>query len=249
MPSKAAETSYLESFLRSQGNLQFSGVQSDERPDFLARAGARTIGIEVTRFSPAVKEGHLRPDAQTSLRDRTMNLAREAYYAAGGVPLHVHAIFNSHPPLTKRRAPHLAREIANFLRARSPSLTLYQSSDLDNRNTDSFLPEIAALQALRVRAEEHGAWYDGEGAWVRHADERDVACVVMRKEPRVPQYRQRCDELWLLIVFEQLAGGTHVEPPTVPVDFCIHTGFDRVFCLSPAGDRCVEVPVARNIAA
>lgn len=246
MPSKEAETQHLESFLRAQPELGLALDKVDpyERPDFIARMGNRRIGIEVTRYSPLVQPGAPRPDEQDSLRSWTMELAREAYQETEGPPLNVDAIFKSYPPLTKQRAPKLANEIANFLLSRSPELiTLYRSAAFDYRSGENFLPELAALNAFRVPTEAHGVWYDGQGTWVRHAEESDVVRTVLVKERHVPQYRQQCEELWLLIVFDLLAADTHVAPPATPVAFTVRTSFDRVFCLAPAGDRCVEVPI------
>jgi hypothetical protein len=119
---------------------------------------------------------------------------------------------------------------------------------MDYQLSSGKLPELAGLTALRVPTEAHGVWYGGEGAWVRHATEGDLNRVIGTKERHVPVYRRKCDELWLLIVFEMLAGGTYVAPPVAPASFAVCTSFDRVFCISAVGTACVEVQTLASAA-
>ena len=81
-------------------------------------------------------------------------------------------------------------------------------------------------------------------AWVRHASREDVAGIVRRKEPRVREYLEACDEVWLLIIFEFLAGSIHIAVPMSPPDFSISTGFAKVFCLEAAGMSLVPIPIS-----
>jgi hypothetical protein len=246
MSSKEEEERYIRSFFRTRPDLHRAEPEPCERPDFVLSVDARRIGIEVTRFSPLVESGYPSPDEQDSLRRRTINLARQSYERAGGAPLYVHAIFSSHPPLTRQRAPELAGQIASLLQSRTQVLTVYNSVEVDYRNLRPLLPELTMLSALRVPTDEYSVWYDGEGARVQHAGAAEIARVVAGKESRIPSYREKCEELWLLIAFEFLAGSTHVEAPTDPCTFSISSNFDRVFCLASTGNRCVEIPLTAS---
>jgi len=244
MASKEQEIRCLESLHRARPDLPLAGAVPAERPDFIVILDSCHIGIEVTRYTPISKPGEPRAEEQESLQQRTMRLARDAYQAAEGPPLHVGASFNFYQPLTKARAPELANKIARFLLGCSKRMVLYQPSSFDRSMGRTFLPELDSLSAMRVPTEEHAAWYAGQGGWVRHAEEGDIVRIVSAKEERIVAYRERCDALWLLIVFDVQGGANYVRPPVEPVSFGIRTGFDRLFCLAPVGDYCVEIPVS-----
>lgn len=241
--SRQEEAAYFEAFLAVRRDLIFESVEHEDKPDFRGQRGSSRIGVEVTRFSPTRRPGYPIPEEQESLQRWTMDMARATYQAGGGGPIHVSAMFNNDVPLTKKRAGEVAKEIANFLLAETRPLLIYQQSEFDTLFEDAFIPELGYLSAVRVASEDETAWSAGYHGWVRHADAHDIHRVLEGKEKRVELYREACDELWLLIVFDVSYGSIADELPTDPVEFVIPTGFDRIFCLSPAGPRCVEVPV------
>lgn len=244
--SRPEEAAYFQAFLDARPDLQLELIKHEDRPDFRVRRGQSQVGVEVTRFSPERQSGMPIPEEQESLQQWTMESARSAYYKEGGTPIHVSAGFDSGLRLTKKRAPELARVIASFLLGNTRSLLVYQHSEFDEILYDAFLPELSALSAIRVAAEGDGAWITNHFAWPRHADEDDVRRVVAEKERKIGAYRQGCDEIWLLVVFDLHVGEVGVELPTPSVLFTVPTKFDRVFCLSPSGRRCVEAPLTRT---
>ncbi len=130
MDKKTAEAYCFDRFVALSG-IDLGDWQHQDRPDFLCCTTAVRIGVEVTRFSPVVQIGVPRPETQQSLRSQTMNLARREYRALNGRPLHVRASFRDSRPLTKRRAPVLAREIAEFLVATDRPLVHFQSFGME----------------------------------------------------------------------------------------------------------------------
>lgn len=241
MNKKTAEAYYFYRFLELSG-VGFGDWQHQDRPDFLCTVTSGRIGAEVTRFSPAVQIGSPRPETQQSLRSHTMNLARREYYKLNGHPLHVRASFRNSHPLTKKRAPGLAMEIAEFLLASDRPLVHYHASGLERLIGPGSLPELQTLDAVRVSRESYGAWYPDRSAWVRHASESDIARIVSTKEPLVADYLHACEEVWLLIVFEFLAGDIHVAVPVEPPAFEIATKFARLYCLEPTKNVLVRIP-------
>ncbi|HYW12113.1 MAG TPA: hypothetical protein VE871_09150 [Longimicrobium sp.] len=242
--SHELEASYFQAFLHARPDLQLEFIKHQDRPDFLAYCGSARIGVEVTRFSPENQPGLPRPEEQESLQQWTMELARSIYQRQGGAPMDVKVSFSSDRRIDKRRAPELAAELASFILGNTRAFLVYQHSDFDDILGCSFLPELEALSAFRVPTEGDGAWSANNFGWRRHAGESDVRRVLEgKKEKRIKSYRESCDELWLLIVFDGPYGDIHDDLPVEPVAFTMSTGFDRIFCLSPAGPRCVEVPV------
>jgi hypothetical protein len=241
---KDLEAEYFERFRHARPDLELAEAEHVDAPDFLIRRPSSVLGVEVTRFSPARDGSAFIPEEQDSLRDRVLELARETYYANGGVPLHLQALFNDYRPISRRRVVPLANELAAFLLAKAISVLLYENVPFSPREKFPFMSEIGSLTAVRVPERSYGVWYGGQAGWVRKADLSDFQRILAVKEPLVNTYRARADEVWLLSVFEMMPGGTHVEVPR-SVSFVLPTAFDRVFALERISGFCVEIPVSK----
>lgn len=246
MPSKEGERADLESFLRSRPDLGLRNPENSESPDFLFNHSGSRLGIELTRFSPPRDGSKFVPHEQDSLRKRVMGEARRVYEEAGGAPLHVDAIFNDHRPLKPSRVPELADELSEYLGWKAAGVPVYKEVPFSVRDKYPYLVEIAHVTAFRVPEPSYGIWYAGQGGWVSQASEDDFARILMEKEPRVTTYLKNCDNVWLVVVFDTMAGADHVESPATPGQFNLPTEFQRVFSLDRIGDRSVEIPCRRR---
>ena len=243
-PKKAAERRHVAAFFAARPDLALEDLVPNEAPDFLGRWGARRVGLEVTRLPVPSRPSMPVAEEQDSLRQRVVEAARAQHQAAGGLPLHVQVIFSHHGGLTKRRVPDLAARLAHWLVSESRSLAPWERVPFDYARHWKALPEIAALGAIRVPAEDYGHWYPARGGYMRPADEAEIASVVRAKEARLPSYAARCDETWLLIVLQVIGNDVVVELPAQPVVFTLSSSFSRIFCLDLfGGPRSVEIPV------
>jgi hypothetical protein len=202
----------------------------------------RSLGIEITRFSPSPDGTAFVPEEQEALRGRALELARDTYNASGGDPLHVQALFRDHPRLRQDRVRPLAKELASLLLTKTADVQIYGNVEFDGLDDYHFMPEIGEVTAVRVPTLADSGWAEGRAAFLRKADFADFQRVLVGKEPRVPRYRAAVNEIWLLIIFETLPGNIQVQIPT-EVGFTLETGFDRVFALQRVSAHCIEIPV------
>lgn len=242
MPDKALERLYLDSLLAGMPHVAASPVEPGESPDFVIAQSTSRIGIEVTRHVPEHVPGRPHAKEQDALGQRTMVAAEKLWYESQPLALAVSAAFLDHPALTKARVPALAGEIVEYLGPRVAGLDILQQASLRRPDFDC-LPELHSLHALRVPGRSYGVWQAGEGGWVRQATEGDIRALVASKESKVPAYRARADEIWLLITLQHMDAGDVVEAPELPVGFGVQTAFDRVFMLDVISRRVVEIPV------
>ncbi|HEU0298623.1 MAG TPA: hypothetical protein VFR37_04195 [Longimicrobium sp.] len=243
--NQKVEARYFEAFREARPDLPLGDFEHRDKPDFLGRIGHTQVGIEVTRYSPEKKDGLPVQNEQEGLQHQTMSLARNAYEARGGRPMHVLVVFRHYPALTKKRTRELSRELADFVLGSPHRFIEYRRSGLDDMTGGRFLPEVEKLSAYRAPAEESSTWHAGGLGWPLHAHAEDICRTVLAKASKTKAYRVVCDEIWLLVVFDRLNAEFEVRPPTAPVGFAVPTDFDRIFCLDPTRSVCVEVPVIR----
>lgn len=245
MASKDTERDQLASFLRSRPDLGLAAPIDSEEPDFLVEWGGARLGIELTQFSPARDGSGFIPEEQRSLRSRVMSEARRIFESQSAIALHVDAIFNDRRPVKPGRITQLADEMAEYLAWKASGIEIYAEVPFSAPEKHPYLSEVAHITAFRVPEPSYGVWYAGQAGWVSQAGAKDFIKILSRKEARLDSYRRKCDAVWLIVVFDLMAGGDHVEGPRAPAGFQLITGFDRVFGLDRVGDRCVEIPCRR----
>jgi hypothetical protein len=244
MSSKISETADLRALQRIRPELQITLVNERESPDFIIMSGSRCVGVEHTRFSRPVDDGYPNAHEQAALQARVVMLASQMYESEGKRPLHLEVEFDDYPPLSKKRVPQLARELAHLAAGLRGPLIDYRKQVFPSIDRD-YLPEIARITGLVIGSSSKTSWLRAGRSWPARAGEESIMRVIAAKENRLAAYREACPEVWLLIVFKYQAGRFQVKPPIETGVFSVVTGFDRVFCLDPVGDRCVELPTCK----
>jgi hypothetical protein len=241
MPSKPTETTHLLAFLRLRSDLEIRDVVEREIPDFLVASGTCRVGIEHTTFSAAVADGYSHPHEQATLRRRVVDLAGTRHSAAGGSPLSLAIEFSDHPRLSKKRVEESAADLARLVAGLRHPLIHYRRRELPSADS-ALLPAVRQITGHALPPSSAPAWLIANPGWPSRAGESGIQRVVSAKEGRLAAYREACEEVWLLIVFDSSPGQDQIKAPSEPVKFAVDTAFDRIFCLDVRGDRCVEVP-------
>lgn len=244
MASKLDEVADLRALQRTRPELQIVVVEERESPDFVVMSGSRRVAIEHTRFSLRVDKGYPHPHEQAALQARVVTLACQKYQCEGGKPLYLEVEFDEYPPLSKQRVPVLAQGLANLATGLRGPLIHYRKQVFP-ANGD-YLPEIAAIRGRVICSASPSSWLTVGQNWPARAGQADVDRVIAAKERRVAVYREVCPEVWLLVVFEYEPGRFQVKPPAETNLFSVATGFNRIFCLDPVAERCIELPTTRD---
>jgi hypothetical protein len=240
MDSKIEERESLFTLLESRPEWQVESVKDFEEPDFLIRMGGKTVGVEVTKFSPA--SGNT-AHQQHGLRRRTLRGADTCYLALGGPPMQVHVTFSPGYPLTSIRSNQVAEYLATFVNACHRKLVFgYQSSTFTRDLYDDGFPrEVDWIRAVPAGSGNESSWSDQQPIWYVHAGAEAVSQIVRRKESRVDSYLAKCDEVWLLIDFPWLGADVDTKIPVDGLELQTSTRFAHVFCVDTLRGRVTEM--------
>lgn len=224
---KKLELFHLEKFreLRPELILTEPERPGPPAPDFIFKRKGTTLGIEHTQL--------LHSDyliEQENLRGRIIRQAQKNFENCGQPPVQVAIHFNTNYQLNKNRVENLATAAASIVRRNFPDPTgrTEVSSDWNNRN--DFPEEFDCLSISRFS--EIGNYWRAPGVtWVPTLGATCLQAVIDKKLARFDGYRQRCDELWLLIVSDgfQLASIVDFEKDVISQPYS--TKFNRMFLL------------------
>jgi hypothetical protein len=244
MNKKDRELYWLERARDVRPDLFGGVVLPREAPDFVLVRGDIRHGVEITRFVQESRAGEPIGEEQTGLQWKVVGIAKKEFVTRSQTQLRLGAVFRPGIRLRAARVHHLAREIADYFTARLDGAGDWTRATW-NGNDEAMPSELSSVFATVVPSIGNTHWYPAQAGWVSNADRAAISRIISGKEKHVRRYREECDELSLLIVFE---GKPHsaraVHAPEDPVRFLVESRFDRVFCLDVFEKRLVDLPIS-----
>jgi hypothetical protein len=220
-------------------------VEKTESPDFLVHGSLSTIGIEITRLYHSAAEGGVSPQAVSEMHVRVAHRACELYSAVDGRPA-VHVSVRMRCTLIgKRQVEILAREVADVVNANLPSPNCIELLRASSGRPG--IPEsVESIRISRSAAEGIAETFFscGAGSAIPELSEIDIRRALDSKEAKYAEYRQRCEQAWLLIVMDLWESTTWYELESFSCTR-LTTSFDRVFLLSDMHLELLEFRVSR----
>lgn len=229
MDKKVCELRYVEALKRSLPDFPTGDLEASETPDFLVRSGGRTTGIEVTVFH-LPSTGSERPhQEQQALKDRIVERAWTAHVEAKRAALYVSVFFRS-VPLNRSEVDRIAGAVEAAVsnvadNVRHEGETVVPWSLLP--------PEVAHISIHRSVDGHDQLWHADHGGWVAQVSSSQVETVVQRKARTALRAREKCDQLWLLIVNDQFSRAAQAELSAEASDATYRHPFDRLLWLVP----------------
>ena len=246
---KQKERAQLEQLRSLIADFPVGEVIGDEEPDFLIR-GERTVGIELTELHRLPAAGQAPAQETQSLHERAIRRASDVYVAAGHPP--VECNFQFREPVSKADVPRLAQVLADLVARIRPEMDEQCSEEFTWDNRDYF-PEVLTYVSVRRYPAIEKTFFGAAGpAPAVPLRVEDVKRVVQAKEGKIPSYRQRCDEVWLVIVVDSEFTSTWFHGDDGSLDSPVGSRFSRILLLSRIGGTVramrVELPNAKSCA-
>lgn len=225
---KARERFFLERFISVSG-VAGTILAEEEAPDFALSVDDRVIGVEVTELFAGATPSQLPLQAHEALSTKVVKASRKAYEACGGSPLHASIGFFSGIDLRSIHRDTLARALATLLlelRIPQGRFAVWQN---DYTNPD--LSPIAFINALGVTAPEFAHWYAGSGGFSVPLTLDQLQACVAEKNARARAYRQRYEEVWLIVATEGARPSQFFDIASFTDAPAVKSDFDRTYFL------------------
>lgn len=248
--ARAEERSHLTRFLQSladppQGELCFG-----DSPDLVIVTPAHRLGIEHTQLMQGKGErGSGTLKAAEMLQTRCVVTARELYEERGADPdLYVYVYFTAHHMRkadVPRLAERLAELVAQFAPAEPDSETTVEAWRHNRGAPGEIPPQIEEIWIKKPGRPDH-LWGVPRGSAVPFLSSAQIQAELDVKNGRVAKYRERCDEIWLLLTADGFSPATHLRLPDDVAAECFLSDFDRVFYFHNFDLQVRELAVTRQ---
>lgn len=244
MPSKKEiERWQFDRFVAVMPDIQGHNAKESEEPDFLLALASKTIGVELTELYHELPADRVPMQAQEALRFRIAKAAQRRYAAKGLPSLHVSVHLNPQYVPNKRDVERLSIEISDLVEKNVPDPGQSFTEEYDWENREYFPEEVIQLSAWTVPGIGESFFSSPSASFVPTLEERDIERVLISKESKVQRYRENCDELWLLVSFDQGQLSTFFEHDEEVFQRTYVSSFDRVFFLRHVKSSLHEIKI------
>ena len=209
-------------------------VDSDgENPDIVIHAADYRLGIEITEICHAGGPGDASAMAAAGEREGVMHLLQQRLESIGVPAVDVSVHFNGPLQFRSGERRECANRIAGYIASTLPELGGVFTSSGTAWPIDKDLPaEVHAITVARYPCLTRSFCSAPDCRWIPSLQHGDFEGRVAEKSARVEVYRERCDQVWLVMCINtaDLATAYCLEGFTPPK--VLTTTFDRLFLFS-----------------
>jgi hypothetical protein len=267
MPDKERELFHLTRLMEADPRMRGGLLEADERPDaFLTKGGTR-VGIEVTVFHQPTPDGELPNQVNEARRATAVRRAMELHEARGGPPAELEVRFDLSHRITSKKeivttAEHLAAAILRLDVPIATHVIVANGWQTTAKEISAFTKQPAiivsgkAYTALRLPLgvrevvtyrhpeQVHRRWTAASDGPVTKCSPADLQGVIDRKEARRASYLSRCDQAWLVVVFDAYSLSVPVYFTALTTGHTYTSAFDRIVLFEPHTQRFAELQLA-----
>jgi hypothetical protein len=224
-------------------------LEQGEEPDFILDLNGIRLGVEHTRvLRDENKKGSLLK-AKERWREEIMQSAHKLYRSSTHQSLYVTAIFDDLIKLKKCDIETVAaqlclavQEVEQQGRISKQFLPLEPWSA--NYHLRNHIPQAIAHLWLQKGSNGDELWSVSDGGAIGPLPADTIQFRIDDKEKRVASYRQRCDQLWLLIVVSgnEFSSMFDDEDKTFP-EITYKSSFNKVFLLNSFRNQVTQLHI------
>ena len=239
---KQTELNHLLRFRQNLPDFPDGMICVGEAPDFLVNTGHGYVGIEHTQWFRESDNPNGSPvRARESTEDKVLRLASSRHEARGLPPVLVYVLWTHRDRPSVSRVPKLANELTDLVEACLPEQGGEVTIKHPHSAWGSLPPEVSYIFVRHNKVSTMNLWAPVRGASVPTLRPLDLHKRIEEKEDKVTSYRQKCSQVWLLIVANAFEPSTFGELAPEIEAFSFETSFDRVFFLHHADELVVEL--------
>jgi hypothetical protein len=234
---KEIETWQLSRFRDTVSDFPTGEVEPHERPDFLVRSSAATIGIELTQLFRPNTTGAQPLQEGERLREYVCETARRIYEEAGGTNVDVMVSFSPHLTFRSNKVRAIAEHLARTVRTLTVAERSHVRIEYDWDNRELFPDEVIGLRVANFGPDIATVWQPGEAGFVPDTSVDQLQSEIARKASLYNAYRDSCDEAWLVLVADGFSISTVFSLTAAAQNATYYGPFERVYYFDNFGRR------------
>jgi hypothetical protein len=200
---KALERLFLHEVAAIYQDFPSGTIANIERPDFLISGESRVTEIEVVRYMRGHDSGGSDYRRNEILWQQLADEARREFESNHSAPVMVHFLWHSDRNPGKADVPRMALSAAKIIAEYMPQNIFESTRIAGNESVGTPLHAfVSSIHVMRVRSRRLASWSSIDAGF-RSVSTNELQQLTASKNIKVPEYLQRCDEVWLLLVADR----------------------------------------------
>ena len=242
---KEKERRHLDSFKSIYKDFPTGSIIPCESPDFIVRTNDSAIGIEHTQIYKNPESHGSSLQAQEKLRLNLIQSTKSVYDDSCGPSISAYFIFNEDGKIFKNQLPSLSNYFANeIMSSVGDSFDLKELSFVDNYPQEQDVVHFILVERRTIVGESNFSHVSM--GWTKDIGPSRLIDEISRKEDQIESYKQKCTEIWLLIVAEDFTNASSMSLSSEAKTQKYITCFDKVFFYWHFQPNFVELSTTEN---
>lgn len=216
----------LDRFLEIFPDTPIGQIKKTTHPDFVISTGERVIGVELTQLFKADRNSSFQPRQIEAFRERIVQQARKIYISDSNIPLEVGVLFSGKVLKdVQGTAMGLVNAIKNIASGSGAS-RIVRADEMD------MPPEFSIIKFDKVASHAHCSWNIIQFGWTQDLDKCAIQTAISKKNRRITEYQNGADEIWLLLVMDQIYLSSSFKVPTPIITHTYKSAFSKTLLFS-----------------
>jgi len=226
---KIHERKHFDLFRKACDCIPDGVIEESDPLDFLIHYDQSILGIEHTEYFEKNKSGFAFSKKDESLQERIKNNLGPHCNQIGLPPTFLSIKWKPNKPLTISRVKPLIYDIVGLINIHMPEegKSVFLSSKNFKRN--EFPSELIGLSIYRSTKIDSTSVTAFVATWENSIEVDELKNIIVEKEKKLPLYRDKCDDVWLLIVAEGISPSSITKLKNSVYNYSFNSQFDRIF--------------------
>jgi len=206
-------------------------IEATEKPDFLVQTSKNLLGIEVTDLYLENLSEQPPLQAKEALRGRIVEMTKRKYDVHNHQFLNVSIHFDSHYMLKITELDPLSEQLATLLVKNVPAPGETYIEEYNSVNRGYFPKGIHTVRATNLPSMQKSYFSSPSAGFIPRLKQHDLERAISPKESKVKKYREKAQEVWLLINCDCGQLSTTFDFNEEALQFSHESNFDKIFLL------------------
>lgn len=228
---KYHELAHLLAFKETVSDFPDGNIPEDqENPDFLISTSEKTIGIEHTEIFHEIKKSGTTLQAEESYIFKILHKAKKLYNESNNIPLIIWVDLRIGTDFKKRNIDSIAKNLVRIVEENIPEQESFNEVKKTWEIDDPLPKVVSSITIIRFGSLTKSSWAPiGISGAMPNVPPEFVQKSIDKKNPKVEDYKKRCDEVWLVIVVYGYLPSTLFEVSGKAISELYSSNFDRTY--------------------
>jgi hypothetical protein len=239
---KEEERRQLNQFRSLYSGFPDGKIEGREEPDFLIHCQDRMLGIELTDLYWENTSGKRPHQEIEALNVRIVESAGKKYDSKRLPPLQAFIHFNPYYAPSKQEVESLSTKLADLFAKNIPQNDSEYSEYFNRKNKAYFPNQVNSVTSWLIPPNANKSCFTSpESSFIPKIETKQIEGVLRMKELKLECYREKCQEVWLIISCDREPLSTMFQGDKRIFETNFKSSLDRVFLFRHAANQINEL--------